>query len=79
MPGQRLGYVRVSSFEQNPDRQLDGLVVDRLFSDHASGKDTQRPQLAVLLRLTLALLQPLDALRQLAAELSDTTRTFMRL
>jgi DNA invertase Pin-like site-specific DNA recombinase len=50
MPGQRLGYVRVSSFEQNPDRQLDGLVVDRLFIDHASGKDTQRPQLAVLLR-----------------------------
>lgn len=50
MPGQRLGYVRVSSFEQNPDRQLDGLVVDRLFTDHASGKDTQRPQLAVLLR-----------------------------
>ncbi len=50
MLGQRLGYIRVSSFEQNLDRQLDGLVVDRLFSDHASGKDTQRPQLAVLLR-----------------------------
>lgn len=50
MLGQRLGYVRVSSFEQHPDRQLDGLVVDRVFSDHASGKDTQRPQLAVLLR-----------------------------
>ena len=46
----RVGYVRVSSFEQNPDCQLDGLVVDRQFTDHASGKDTQRPQLAVLLR-----------------------------
>jgi len=50
MPGQRLGYVRVSSFEQHPDRQLDGVAVDRLFTDHASGKDTQRPQLAALLR-----------------------------
>jgi DNA invertase Pin-like site-specific DNA recombinase len=50
MPGQRLGYVRVSSFEQNPDRQLDGLALDRVFTDHASGKDTQRPQLAALLR-----------------------------
>src|SRR6185503_14802526 len=49
-PGQRLGYVRVSSFEQNPDRQLDGLAVERLFTDHASGKDTRRPQLAALLR-----------------------------
>src|SRR5215211_7795200 len=50
MPGQRLGYVRVSSFEQNPDRQLDGLALDRVFTDHASGKDTQRPQLAALLQ-----------------------------
>lgn len=50
MPGQRLGYVRVSSFEQNPDRQLDGLALDRVFTDHASGKDTQRPQLGALLR-----------------------------
>ncbi len=50
MLGQRLGYVRVSSFEQQPDRQLDGLALDRVFTDHASGKDTQRPQLAALLR-----------------------------
>ena len=50
MPGQRLGYIRVSSFEQHPDRQLDGLTVDRQFLDRASGKDTQRPQLAALLQ-----------------------------
>lgn len=50
MPGQRLGYVRVSSVGQHPDRQLDGLALDRLFTDHASGKDTQRPQLAALLQ-----------------------------
>lgn len=50
MSGQRLGYVRVSSADQNADRQLNDLVVDRVFTDHVSGKDTQRPQLAVLLR-----------------------------
>jgi len=50
MQGQRLGYVRVSSVDQNPDRQLDGLALDRVFTDRASGKDTQRPQLAALLQ-----------------------------
>jgi DNA invertase Pin-like site-specific DNA recombinase len=47
--GQRIGYVRVSSFDQNPDRQLEQLVVDRVFTDRASGKDTDRPQLQALL------------------------------
>ena len=49
MRGQRIGYVRVSSFDQNPERQLDQVQVDKLFIDKASGKDTQRPQLDVLL------------------------------
>lgn len=44
MQGQRLGYVRVSSLEQNPERQLSGIPVDRIFLDQASGRDTQRPQ-----------------------------------
>jgi DNA invertase Pin-like site-specific DNA recombinase len=47
--GQRIGYVRVSSFDQNPERQLDQIQVDKLFTDKASGKDTQRPQLDALL------------------------------
>jgi DNA invertase Pin-like site-specific DNA recombinase len=49
LDGQRIGYVRVSSFDQNPDRQLDGAHVARLFTDKASGKDTQRPELERLL------------------------------
>ena len=47
--GQRIGYVRVSSYDQNPDRQLEHLDVDRVFTDKASGKDTERPQLKALL------------------------------
>ena len=49
MSGQRIGYVRVSSFDQNPERQLDQVQVDRIFTDKASGKDTQRPQLDAML------------------------------
>ncbi len=47
--GQRVGYIRVSSVDQNTDRQLDGVQLDRTFTDKASGKDTQRPQLDALL------------------------------
>ena len=31
MAGQRIGYVRVSTFDQNPERQLDSTPVDRTF------------------------------------------------
>jgi len=47
--GQRIGYVRVSSYDQNADRQLEGQKLDRVFTDKVSGKDTQRPQLQALL------------------------------
>ena len=42
---QRIGYVRVSSADQNTERQLDGLELDRTFTDKASGKNTNRPAL----------------------------------
>ncbi len=47
--GQRIGYVRVSSHDQNAGRQLEHLEVDRVFTDEASGKDTERTQLQALL------------------------------
>lgn len=48
LKGQRVGYVRVSSYDQNPERQLDGVLLDRTFTDKASGKDMRRPQLQAL-------------------------------
>lgn len=48
--GQRVGYVRVSSVDQNTERQLDGVEVDERFEDKASGKDTHRPQLQAALK-----------------------------
>ena len=49
MHGQRIGYIRVSTLDQNPDRQLEGAQVSKVFTDKASGKDMQRPQLDALL------------------------------
>jgi DNA invertase Pin-like site-specific DNA recombinase len=49
MTGQRVGYVRVSTFDQNPERQLDKIELDCVFTDKASGKDVQREQLDALL------------------------------
>jgi DNA invertase Pin-like site-specific DNA recombinase len=44
-----VGYIRVSSLDQNTERQLDGLNLDKVFTDKASGKDTKRPQLKAAL------------------------------
>lgn len=46
--GKRIGYVRVSSADQNDARQLDGVTLDKTFTDKASGKDTNRPQLKAM-------------------------------
>lgn len=43
--GQRIGYVRVSTLDQNAERQLDGVIVDRTFLDKKSGKDVERDEL----------------------------------
>ena len=43
--GKTVGYIRVSTLDQNTQRQLDGLTLDKMFTDKASGKDTRRPQL----------------------------------
>lgn len=47
--GQHVGYVRVSTTDQNTQRQLEGVALDRVFTDKASGKDRQRPQLEACL------------------------------
>ncbi len=42
-----IGYKRVSTVDQNTDRQLAGLTLDKVFEDKLSGKDTNRPGLQV--------------------------------
>lgn len=51
--GQLVGYIRVSTLEQNTDRQQELLAqfkLDETFIDHASGKDAARPQLQAALK-----------------------------
>ncbi|HEM3586740.1 TPA: recombinase family protein, partial [Streptococcus suis] len=46
----KIGYARVSSKEQNLDRQLKALEgVSKVFSDKLSGQSVERPQLQAML------------------------------
>ena len=40
-----IGYVRISSPDQNSGRQLDGIQLEKVFTDECSGKTAQRPAL----------------------------------
>ena len=40
-----IGYIRVSSYDQHTDRQLDGIHLEKIYTDMISGKDTNRPEL----------------------------------
>ena len=51
-----LGYVRVSTAEQNEERQIralleKGVELENIYIDKQSGKNTQREQLKALLAL----------------------------
>ena len=47
---QKIGYVRVSTVDQHIDRQLAGMELDRVFTEHASGKNVgDRPALNEML------------------------------
>lgn len=47
--GQTIGYIRISSAGQNDARQLDGVALDKTFTDVASGKNTDRPEFQKML------------------------------
>ena len=44
-----VGYIRVSTVDQNTVRQLDGIELDKVFIEHKSGKNKDREQLMGLL------------------------------
>ena len=47
--GKKIGYIRVSTVDQNPDRQLEGIVIDKSFVEYASGRTVHRPKLRELI------------------------------
>ena len=80
--GQRVGYVRVSAFDQNAERQLDGVAVDRTFLDKKSGKNVDREQLDAMMAFVRQgdtvvvhsmdrLARNLDDLRRIVQTLTD--------
>jgi len=80
--GKKIGYVRVSSVDQNPERQLEGMDFDKTFLDKASGKDANRPELeamidyvrdgdVVLIHSMDRLARNLDDLRRIVFKLTD--------
>ncbi len=86
MQGHRIGYIRVSTVEQNTVRQLDGIQLDKTFTDKCSGKDTNRPQLALMLDFVRdgdivfvhsmdRLARNLDDLRKLVNKITDKNVT----
>jgi len=82
MTGKKIGYIRVSTFEQNPERQLEGLILNKHFIDKASGKNADRPELdamldyvrdgdTVIVHSMDRLARNLDDLRRLVAQLTS--------
>lgn len=49
MVGKRIGYIRVSTVDQNPDRQLIDIPLDKKFIEFASGSNIKRPQLEAMI------------------------------
>ncbi len=81
MKGHTIGYIRVSTFEKNTDRQLEGMELDKVFTDKASGKDIKRPALDDLMEFVREgdtvvvhsmdrLARNLDDLRQIVQKLT---------
>lgn len=45
----KVGYIRVSSVDQNTARQLDGIELDKVFEEKLSAKNLDRPELQTCL------------------------------
>jgi DNA invertase Pin-like site-specific DNA recombinase len=77
--GKRIGYIRVSSIDQNTARQLDGVELDKVFTDKASGKDTNRPQLKAALDYLrdgdVLVVHSMDRLARNISDLLNTVQT----
>jgi DNA invertase Pin-like site-specific DNA recombinase len=82
MSGKKIGYIRVSTFDQNPERQLEGIALSKKFIDKASGKNIARPQLEAMLDYVRdgdtiivhsmdRLARNLDDLRRLVTQLTE--------
>jgi DNA invertase Pin-like site-specific DNA recombinase len=74
--GKRIGYIRVSTVDQNPERQLEGIELDKKFTDYASGNTIKRPQLDLMLEYAreddLIIVHSMDRLARNVKDLRKT-------
>ena len=75
MPGKTIGYIRVSTIDQNPERQLEGMHLDKKFVDYASGKSRSRPQLDLMMSFVreddIVIVDSMDRLARSLRDLHD--------
>ena len=79
----RIGYARVSTEDQNLDMQLDALGkagCERVYEEHASGKNTERPELQRMLDALregdAVVVYKLDRISRSVQDLESLAKTF---
>ena len=76
-----ISYIRVSTKEQNTGRQFEllkqrGIIIDKFYEEHISGKNTNRPQLKAMLDYV----QPGDTIYiESISRLARNTRDFLNI
>lgn len=82
MKGLRIGYIRVSADDQNPERQLQDISLDKKFIDKASGKDTNRPQFMMMMDFIregdVLIVHSLDRLARNLRDLIEIVQTLIK-
>jgi len=75
-----VAYRRVSTVDQNTDRQLAGESFDKVFEDKASAKDTKRPQLQAMVEFVregdTVVVHSIDRLARNLADLEQLIAAF---
>lgn len=75
----QVGYIRVSTVDQNTVRQLDGIELEKVFTEHKSGKNKDREQLTALLDYVrdgdTVHIHSIDRLARNLADLKDLVNT----
>lgn len=80
--GKIVGYIRVSTLDQNPERQLEGIKLDKVFTDKASGKDIKRPGFEALLQYVregdTVIVHSMDRMARNLDDLRQTVQKFTK-
>jgi len=70
--GRAIGYIRVSSVDQNTERQLEGVQLDLVYEEKVSGKDRNRPELSQMIKaITAGDVVYVHTMDRLARDLQD--------